>query len=155
MGPENQRSCCSGCGIAYDAWITTCPTCSLPVRSESRPLAEELAAPFESGAKWIDIPVSADQPAEAALLRHFLVENKFEFEQSRRFFSVPASEAGRLEERCELWAFKHEMPPDERIEHSLDGTLRMIGEVVMLAISAAKASVGATDLPATGIDLTS
>jgi hypothetical protein len=105
-------------------------------------------------AMWIDIPVSASEPAEAALLVQFLNSNSFPFQQSHRFFSVPSHEAERLEERVDLWAFHHEMPPDDRIESSLDGALRRLGEIVLLAIAAAKANVAPDDLPAAGIDLT-
>ncbi len=107
-----------------------------------------------SSASWIDIPVAANDPAGSALLTQFLNENHFSFEQSRRFFSVPVSEADRLEGRVDLWAFRHEMPPDERVEHSLDGKLRELGEIVLLAIAAAKADVAPNSVPATGIDLT-
>ncbi len=105
-------------------------------------------------ARWIDIPVLAQDPAESALLTHFLTENSFRFQQSRRFFSVPIEDADRLEERVNLWAFNHEMPPDTRVEDSLDATLSMIGEVVLLAIAAAKANVSPNPIPAAGIDLT-
>lgn len=105
-------------------------------------------------AMWIDIPVPADNPAGSALLTQFLKENRFPFEQSRRFFSLPSSEADRLEERVDLWAFRHEMPEDPRVEASLDGTLRGLGEIVLLAIAAAKANVAPNSLPATQIDLT-
>ncbi|MBT8240114.1 MAG: hypothetical protein KJN63_02685 [Acidimicrobiia bacterium] len=105
-------------------------------------------------AMWIDIPVSMADPVDAALLSQFLQANNFPFQQSARFFSVPGSEAERLEERVDLWAFHHEMPPDDRVEDSLDGTLRRLGEVVMLAIAAANANVSDRTLPASGIDLT-
>ena len=105
-------------------------------------------------AMWINIPVPADDPAGSALLTQFLKENRFPFEQSRRFFSVPSAEADRLEERVDLWAFRQEMPEDERVHSSLDGTLRTLGEIVLLAISAAKANVAPNSMPATGIDLT-
>ena len=105
-------------------------------------------------AMWIDIPVLAQDPAESALLTHFLKENGFRFEQSRRFFSVPASEADRLAERVNLWAFHHEMPEDTRVVSSLDATLTALGEVVLLAIAAARANVAPNAHPATGIDLT-
>ncbi len=105
-------------------------------------------------AMWIDIPVSAAEPAEAALLVQFLKANKFPFQQSHRFFSVPSLEAERLEQRVDLWAFRHEMPPDERVEHSLDGTLRRLGEIVLLAVAAARANVAPNTIPAAGIDLT-
>ncbi|MFW2381571.1 MAG: hypothetical protein ACN4GZ_07420 [Acidimicrobiales bacterium] len=105
-------------------------------------------------AMWIDIPVSANEPAEAALLVQFLKTNRFPFQQSHRFFSVPSLEAERLEQRVDLWAFHHEMPPDERVEASLDGTLRRLGEIVLLAVAAAKANVAPNSLPAAGIDLT-
>ena len=107
-----------------------------------------------SSASWIDIPVSANDPAGSALLTHFLNENHFPFEQSRRFFSIPVSAADRLESRVDVWAFRHEMPPDYRVEQSLDGKLRELGEIVLLAIAAAKANVAPNDVPAAGIDLT-
>jgi hypothetical protein len=105
-------------------------------------------------AMWIDIPISASEPVEAALLANFLNANDFPFQQSHRFFSVPGLEAARLEERVDLWAFHHEMPPDDRVDSSLDGTLRRLGEIVLLAIAAAKANVAPDTLPAAGIDLT-
>ena len=105
-------------------------------------------------AMWIDIPVPADDPVGSALLTQFLKANRFPFDQSRRFFSVPSSEADRLEERVDLWAFQHKMPEDERVDTSLDGTLRVLGEVVLLAVAAAKANVAPSSMPATGIDLT-
>ncbi len=107
-----------------------------------------------SKSTWIDIPVAADDPAASALLTHFLKENRFQFEQSRRFFSVPVAEADRMQERVDLWAFHHEMPPDDRVDHSLDGALRQLGEIVLLAIAAARADVAPNVLPASGIDLT-
>ena len=108
----------------------------------------------ENTAMWIDIPIPADDPAGSALLSQYLKSTHFPSQQSHRFFSVPALEADRLEQRVDLWAFHHEMPTDDRVENSLDGTLRELGEIVLLAIAAAKANVAPNDLPAAGIDLT-
>ncbi len=105
-------------------------------------------------ASWIDIPVQADDVVGSALLAQFLKENDFPFEQSARFFSVPAHEADRLAQRTEVWAFRPEMPPDERVADSLDAALRRLGEVVMLAIAAARANIAPNSSPAAGIDLT-
>lgn len=103
---------------------------------------------------WIDIPVPADDVVGAALLAQFLKEQRFPYEQSARFFSVPAGHAERLAERTEIWAFRPSMPADERVADSLDSTLRRLGEIIMLAVAATRANVAPNSAPAAGIDLT-
>ena len=83
---------------------------------------------------WLDIPVSADEPVQVALLKHFLTENKFGFEESRRFISVPANEAERLGKAIEIWAFHQDLPDDVRHVDTLGATLRDLGHRVMSAL---------------------
>lgn len=113
-----------------------------------------MAENAHQSAAWVDIPVAAIDPVSTALLKNFLNENGFAYELSHRFFSVPIDEVERLEERVTAWAMRPALPPDPRVTYSLDETLRDLGEVVLLAISAAKANVAPNYAPAAGIDLT-
>ncbi|MEZ5340432.1 MAG: hypothetical protein R2706_03000 [Acidimicrobiales bacterium] len=83
---------------------------------------------------WIDIAISADEPAKVALLCHFLSANEMEFEQSRRFISVPARHSEELIERIYHWSFHNDLIDDDRHRDSLAETMRQIGTAVMAAI---------------------
>jgi hypothetical protein len=137
---------CAGCGRPCLPWYTTCPHCERPVGDGAfRELEFQVAAPLGPAEEWIDIGVSSSEPVKAALLRHFLFDNGFEFEESRRFFSVPQRHAGRLEQAIRVWAFRQDLPDDERHLDTLPSTLREIGQVTLDAIAAAGASVGTPD----------
>lgn len=118
-------------------WITVCPDCDMPFDHGlgTTSLADQKAppVPLESTA-WIDIAVSSDEPVKVALLAHFLAENDFEYEESRRFVSLRSDELERLEQSITVWAFTQEMPDDDRHHDSLATTLREIGHAVLNAI---------------------
>jgi hypothetical protein len=122
-------------------WITTCPTCELPIENGFEPSLEtQPAAPRASGSSeqlWIDIALSSDEPVKVALLRHFLTERQFAFEESRRFVSIRAEDAARLASAIELWAFHHDLPDDDRHLDTLQSTLREIGDAVLTALHVA------------------
>ncbi len=113
--------------------MTTCARCDQPLTGA----AEGSPATAASPSPWVDIPVSADQPAEVALLCHFLADRGVAFEASRRFVTVAADDAVRLVPHLEIWAFHHDLPDDDRHSDSLAATQRRVGTVVLDAIETA------------------
>jgi hypothetical protein len=116
-------------------WITTCPTCEMPLDNGfATELGTQPAAPNTSPQSWIDVALSSEEPVKVALLRHFLTEHGFEFEESHRFVSVRGEHAERLAQEIDLWAFHHDLPNDDRHLDTLQSTLREIGDAVMSAV---------------------
>lgn len=127
---------CPSCQNLFMPWITTCPQCDIPLASgfEATPLAEQVAPRILKTSSWIDIAVASEEPVKVALLTNFLTERDIEFEQSRRFVSVPAHYSEQLEEAIEVWAFTQDLPEDDRHHDSLAATLRHIGNAVLNAV---------------------
>lgn len=126
---------CERCRRVFVPWITTCPNCELPLANGFAPTLADQAAPRVHLAEtWVDIPVSSDEPVQVALLKHFLTEHGFGFEESRRFISVPAAESARLAHAIDVWAFHQDLPDDDRHIDTLSATLRDLGHRVMGAI---------------------
>lgn len=117
-------------------WITTCPQCDVPLANEmqQQSLSEQVAPTVAPSTSWLDIAVSSDEPVKVALLTHFLNEREIPFESSRRFVSVRAEHANKLERAVEAWAFTQDLPEDDRQYDSLAATLRDIGHAVLGAI---------------------
>lgn len=133
---------CPNCARVFMPWITTCPTCECPLDNGFEPVLATQAAPvLRPGQLWVDIPIGNDEPVKAALLRHFLLEHDFEFEESRRFISVQAEESRRLAETVNLWAFHQDLPDDDRHIDTLSATLREIGDCVLSAVHVAHNSI--------------
>ncbi|MGH1504915.1 MAG: hypothetical protein ACRBI6_15270 [Acidimicrobiales bacterium] len=111
-----------------------------------QPLTGEIDGPAAatSPSPWVDIPVSADQPAEVALLCHFLSDRGVAYETSRRFVTLSADAAVDLVGDLEIWAFHHDLPDDDRHSDSLAATQRRVGSAVLQAIETA---TGVTPLP--------
>lgn len=102
----------------------------------STDLSTSMAPARDGSPDWVDIPVSADQPVEVALLCYFLSFHGVTYEASRRFVSVPADDAVALVPEIEIWAFDHDLPDDDRHSDSLAATQRRLGGVVLDAIEA-------------------
>lgn len=116
-------------------WITTCPNCDVPLdHGLEASLSAQPAPRVHLAETWIDIPISSDGPVQAALLKHFLTDHAFAFEESRRFISIPADEATRLAAAIEIWAFHPELPDDDRHVDTLAAILRDLGHQVLNAI---------------------
>ncbi len=82
------------------------------------------------------MPIGADQPAKAALLRAFLAHRGFEFEESRRFLSFRVVDAAAIESAMLIWAYHHDLPEDPRHLDTLMSTLEAIGDETIAAIHA-------------------
>ncbi len=137
------RDRCAGCGGPCQPWFTTCPHCERPIGDGAvQELESQVAAPLGPTEEWIDIAISSSEPVKAALLRHFLLDNDFEFEESRRFFSLPQRQAARLEQAMLVWAFRQDLPEDERHLDTLPSTLRAIGQATLDGIAATASAVG-------------
>lgn len=85
---------------------------------------------------WIDVPVSPDEPAKVALLCGFLADQEMDFEQSRRFISIPAKYTEDLIERIHLWGLRNGLIDDDRHTESLRTAQREVATAVMSAIVA-------------------
>ncbi len=134
-GSDDDNKGCGECGRVFLPWITTCPDCLTPLDNGfDQALMAQPAPRVHLADTWLDIQVSSDEPVQVALLKHFLTENQFGFEESRRFISVPASEAERLAKAIEIWAFHQDLPDDDRHVDTLGRTLRDLGHRVMGAI---------------------
>ena len=157
MSSESIDGACTRCGRPAAAWITTCASCGTTLQRGAEPptLASEPAPPIATEARWIDIPISADEPVRVALFCHFLNERGFPYEESRRFVSIPVERAEEIGEAIAPWAFDHDMPDDPRVHDSLADTLRSIGEVALTAIDRHRVSAGrsGTSESSDGIDL--
>jgi hypothetical protein len=151
-GPSDDSKGCSGCGRVFLPWITTCPGCGSAIDHGFAPdLTSQPAPVVTKPDRWIDIPVSADEPVQVALLKHFLGENDFAFEESRRFISVFAEDAPRLSSCIEIWAFHPEPLNDDRHLDSLAGTLRELGHRVLNSVHSC--APAGRSLPAVLLDL--
>ena len=134
-GHHTPSHSCAHCGTTCAPWFTTCPVCEFPVRPDGVAyLTTQPAAPLPEREQWIDIPVGSDEPVKAALLRSFLTERHFTFEESRRFISVPASSATAIAQAISIWAFHQELPDDDRHLDTLSSTLRDIGTATLDAL---------------------
>ncbi len=133
---------CPSCDGPRELWFTTCPTCDFPLElGPNAILASQAAAPLLTSTTghddWIDLPIASDQPAKAALLRAFLADHRFEFEESRRFLSIRHRDAAAIESALSIWAYHHDLPEDHRHLDTLMSTLKEIGDVTIGAIRAA------------------
>ncbi|MEZ5375255.1 MAG: hypothetical protein R2733_02015 [Acidimicrobiales bacterium] len=133
---------CPSCDGPRELWFTTCPTCDFPFQiGPGAILAGQVAAPLAaSGAahdEWIDIPIPADQPVKTALMRAFLADQGFAYEESRRFVSIRVSDAAAIESAITIWAYHHDLPEDHRHLDTLMSTLKEIGDATIAAIHAA------------------
>lgn len=82
---------------------------------------------------WIDIRVTIDEPGEVALLRHFLVLNRFEIRETHNRLSLLVEDIDHLVACVQAWAFDPRHPTDPRTGESLDATLRGLGHRVLEA----------------------
>jgi hypothetical protein len=104
----------------------------------------------ESDPEWTNIPLRADEPAHCALFKHLLNEHGFKFTETPAHIAVLMSDAERLSQVVENWAFNPDMPDDERTSDTLNALLREIGNIVMEGLN------GTNTLPravVNGIDL--
>ncbi len=126
-----------------DPWITTCPHCgtSSHYPSEAVSLADQVAPAVNAEPTWIDVPLSADEPARVALFRHFLHERDFPFEESRRFISIRIEDADAIARAIRPWGFEHDMPEDPRVLDSLAHTMQGVSATVLETIEAQRSSV--------------
>ncbi len=148
------REKCTTCGRAAAPWATTCPVCAAPIVNGAGPnLADQPAPARPESRQWIDIDVTSDQPVEAALLRHFLLDNGFEVEETRRFISVPAAEHARLSEAVQIWTVSGDLPEDSRQVDSLSATLRDLSFRVQHAIHLYLAQDGSPEGITISLDL--
>ncbi len=133
---------CPSCDGDREPWYTTCPHCEFPFEiGPSATLSNQLAAPLgtpPSGSteEWIDLPVGGDQPVKTALLRSFLTDQGFDFEESRRFVSIRRRDAAAIEAAISVWAYQQDLPEDHRHLDSLMSTLIEIGNITIEAIRA-------------------
>ncbi len=133
---------CPSCDEPRELWFTTCPTCEFPFElGPGAVLGSQRAAPLSTNLdpseQWIDLPIAADQPAKTALIRTFLADRSFRFEESRRFVSVLAADAAAIEAALAVWAYQDQLPPDHRHLDTLTSTLQQIGDAAIAAIRAA------------------
>ncbi len=134
----NDVTTCPSCDAHCEPWFTTCAKCEFPLQiGPKAALSGQFAAPLESSVSWIDLPIGDDQPAKTALLRSFLADQGFEFEESRRFISIRLEDARAIEAAISIWAYRDEMPEDHRQLDSLMSTLGELGDAAIGAIRAA------------------
>ncbi len=142
-GPQAEIVRCAGCDAVLTPWTTKCLRCGtpVPVSAGATPPTTPLARPIAPSDFWIDVPISPDEPVKIALLTAFLADQGMEFEQSRRFISIPSKYAEDLVERINLWGIKNGLLNDERHADSLRNAQREIATAVMSAIVADYPSV--------------
>ena len=136
---------CPECGDAFMPWITMCPACSIALETggKTAPLAEQVAPSLEAPeSSWIDVPISADEPVKVALFTNFLTERGIDYEESRRFVSIPSADVDQLLGSIDAWAFVHDLPEDDRHHDSLASTLREIGNTVIAAVHGTTVAAG-------------
>lgn len=133
----SEKLSCPACSAGRELWFSTCPSCDFPFEMGPDAILESMfAAPLEATEQWIDIPVGSDQPVRAALLRTFLRERRFEFEESRRFISIRMADADAIESAIQTWAYRQDLPDDFRHLDTLLTTLNAVGDAALSAIDA-------------------
>lgn len=148
---------CPSCDGPREQWFTTCPTCDFPFElGPNAILSHQVAAPLTTGSsfeQWIDVPIGSDQPAKAALLRAFLADQGFEFEESRRFVSFLVADVPAIEAALMIWAYHQDLPEDHRHLDTLMSTLKEIGDETIAAIHSVTLAPTASGLDrAAGLD---
>lgn len=132
---------CPACDAERKAWFSTCPSCDFPLEMGPDAILEGMfAPPLVETEQWIDIAVGSDQPVRAALLRTFLRERGFEFDESRRFVSIRMADADAVEAAIRSWAYRQDLPDDDRHLDTLTATLNEVGDAALAAIRAASNS---------------
>lgn len=133
----SQNLSCPACDARREPWFSTCPSCDFPFEMGPDAILESMfAPPLDTTEQWIDIPVGSDQPVRAALLRNFLRERRFEFEESRRFISIRVADAEAVEAAMRSWAYRQDLPDDHRHLDTLTATLNEVGDAALNAIRA-------------------